>query len=220
MIGTLNVLTAAAAAVGVGTFVNISTDKAANPTCMLGYSKRMAERITADFAQLRAWAVRLGAVRQRARLARFSGIHAFTAQIQRGGPVTVTHPDVERYFMLIPEACQLVLEAAAIGSDGEVMVLEMGEQVKIVEVAQTLIRMSGRRDIDIVFTGLRPGEKLAEDLFSAREARHRTAHPLVDSVDVPRLDVDTVSELFFDGHQTAARWMREGTLPSAATVKI
>ncbi|GAA2743661.1 nucleoside-diphosphate sugar epimerase/dehydratase [Terrabacter aerolatus] len=185
VIGTLNVLTAAEA-VGVSTFVNISTDKAANPTCVLGYSKRLAERLTADFAGRasgRYVSVRFGNVLG----SRGSVVHAFTAQIEMGGPITVTHPDVRRYFMLIPEACQLVLEAASIGVDGEVMVLEMGEQVKILEVAETLIRMSGRRDIDVVFTGLRPGEKLGEELFSPTEERRKTDHPLVDSVGVPQM---------------------------------
>ncbi|HYO20511.1 MAG TPA: polysaccharide biosynthesis protein, partial [Dermatophilaceae bacterium] len=124
VLGTANVLTAAAHA-GVGTFVNISTDKAADPTCVLGYSKRIAERLTADFARTqpgRYVSVRFGNVLG----SRGSVVHAFTAQIASGGPVTVTHPDVERFFMLIPEACQLVLEAASIGADGEVMVLEMG----------------------------------------------------------------------------------------------
>ena len=171
VLGTLNVLTAAAR-VGVGTFVNISTDKAANPTCVLGYSKRVAERLTADFARRypgRFVSVRFGNVLG----SRGSVVHAFTAQIERGGPITVTHPEVERFFMLIPEACQLVLQAASIGSDGEVMVLEMGEQVKIVEVANTLIRMSGRKDIDIVYTGLRPGEKLGEELFPRMRSARR-----------------------------------------------
>lgn len=208
--GTLNVLTAAAQ-VGVGTFVNISTDKAANPTCVLGYSKRMAERITADFARRepgRYVSVRFGNVLG----SRGSVVHAFTAQIERGGPVTVTHPDVERFFMLIPEACQLVLEAAAIGTDGEVMVLDMGEQVKIVEVAETMIRMSGRRDVDIVYTGLRPGEKLAEELFSSHEGRRETSHPLVDSVDVPHIESEQVRGLHFKEHSNAASWMRAGAL--------
>lgn len=190
VVGTLNVLTAAEA-VGVSTFVNISTDKAANPSCVLGYSKRLAERLTADFAERatgRYVSVRFGNVLG----SRGSVVHAFTAQIEMGGPITVTHPDVRRYFMLIPEACQLVLEAASIGVDGEVMVLEMGEQVKILEVAQTLIRMSGRRDIDVVFTGLRPGEKLGEELFSPTEDRRQTDHPLVDSVGVPHMAASTV----------------------------
>ncbi len=206
ILGTLNVLTASAA-VGVGTFVNISTDKAADPTCVLGYSKRVAERLTADFAQRergRYVSVRFGNVLG----SRGSVVHAFLAQIERGGPVTVTHPEVERYFMLIPEACQLVLEAAAIGIDGEVMVLHMGQQVKIVEVAHTLIRMSGRTDIDIVYTGLRPGEKLGEDLFSAHEGRRGTAHPLVDSVDVPLLRAESLASLSFSADQEVRNWMQ------------
>jgi dTDP-glucose 4,6-dehydratase len=206
VMGTLNVLHAAAET-GVGTFVNISTDKAANPTCVLGYSKRVAERLTADFAGSfpgRYVSVRFGNVLG----SRGSVVHAFTAQIERGGPITVTHPEVERYFMLIPEACQLVLEAASIGRDGEVMVLDMGEQVKIVDVARTLIRMSGRRDIDIVFTGLRPGEKLGEELFSDDENRRGTAHRLLSSVDVPSLDTASVGSVRLDSDYHAAEWMR------------
>jgi dTDP-glucose 4,6-dehydratase len=204
--GTLNVLTAAAE-VGVGTFVNISTDKAADPTCVLGYSKRVAERITADFARTqpgRYVSVRFGNVLG----SRGSVVHAFTAQIERGGPITVTHPDVKRFFMLIPEACQLVLEAGSIGADGEVMVLEMGDQVKIVDVANTLIRMSGRKDIDIIYTGLRPGEKLGEDLFSSVEDRRATTNPLVTSVRVPKLTIDDINSLDVANHQAAAHWMR------------
>ncbi|NNM45774.1 nucleoside-diphosphate sugar epimerase/dehydratase [Knoellia koreensis] len=206
VIGTHNVL-AAAAAVGVGTFVNISTDKAANPTCVLGYSKRIAERLTADFARQepgRYVSVRFGNVLG----SRGSVVHAFTAQIERGGPITVTHPDVRRYFMLIPEACQLVLEAASIGSDGEVMVLEMGEQVKIVDVARTLIRMSGRRDIEITYTGLRPGEKLAEELFSPDEERRETAHSLVSTVQVPALDAQEIALVAHVSADATAQWMK------------
>ena len=184
--GTRNVL-AAAARCGVGTFVNISTDKAADPTSTLGMSKRIGEQLTAHYAgaQLgRYVSVRFGNVLG----SRGSVLHAFTAQIERGGPVTVTHPDVERYFMLIPEACLLVLQASSMGPDGEVMVLEMGEPVRILDVAQSLIRMSGRRDVEIVFTGLRPGEKLTERLFGDDESRRATEHPLVTSVRVPPLD--------------------------------
>ncbi|WP_206518092.1 nucleoside-diphosphate sugar epimerase/dehydratase [Rhodococcus sp. X156] len=213
VIGTLNVLQAADDA-GVGTFVNISTDKAANPSCVLGYSKRVAERLTADFARRskgRFVSVRFGNVLG----SRGSVVPAFTAQIERGGPVTVTHPDVRRFFMLIPEACQLVLEAAALGSDGEVMVLEMGEQVKIVDVAHTLIRMSGRTDVEVNFTGLRPGEKLAEELFYPGETREPTAHPLVSSVSVPLIDADWVREVVQTSHDDAAEWMRERASRSA-----
>ena len=207
VLGTLNVL-AAAERSGVGTFVNISTDKAANPTCVLGYSKRIGERLTADFARRgigRFVSVRFGNVLG----SRGSVVPAFTAQIARGGPVTVTHPDVERFFMLIPEACQLVLQSAAIGADGEVMVLDMGEQVKIVDVARALIRLSGRRDVRIVYSGLRPGEKLSEALFSAGEHGGRTDHALVSSVAVPALDADDVRLTRPTGHIDAAAWMRE-----------
>jgi len=213
VLGTLNVLTATAET-GVDTFVNISTDKAANPTCVLGYSKRVAERLTAEFArrqQGRYVSVRFGNVLG----SRGSVVHAFTAQIQRGGPVTVTHPDVERYFMLIPEACQLVLEAASIGHDGEVMVLDMGEPVKIVEVAKTLIRRSGRKNIDITFTGLRPGEKLGEDLFSLAEERRETTHQLVASVDVPGLDGDLIRDLSVGTNAEAKNWMLRVCTPNA-----
>jgi len=212
VLGTANVLTAAAEA-GVGTFVNISTDKAADPTCVLGYSKRLAERLTADFARTqpgRYVSVRFGNVLG----SRGSVVHAFRAQIEGGGPITVTHPDVERFFMLIPEACQLVLEAASIGTDGQVMVLEMGEQVKILEMATTLIRLSGRKNIDITYTGLRPGEKISEDLFSAREDRRATTNPLVTSVDVPTLSVDEVQSLHMPDHSAAAHWMRHQSTQS------
>ncbi len=185
VLGTLNVLKAAAQA-GVGTFVNISTDKAASPTSVLGYSKRIAERLTADFAANqpgRYVSVRFGNVLG----SRGSVIPTFTEQIRRGVPVTVTHPEVERYFMLIPEACQLVLQSAAIGRDGQVMVLDMGTPIKIAKVAQTLIDMSGKQ-ASVVYTGLRPGEKLTEELFMAGEYQQDTAHPLVSAVGVPALN--------------------------------
>lgn len=205
VLGTLNMLTVSKE-FGVDTFVNISTDKAANPSSVLGYSKRLAERLTASFAQDTDGlyvSVRFGNVLG----SRGSVLHAFTAQIERSGPVTVTHPEVRRYFMLIPEACQLVLEAASIGSNGEVMVLEMGEQVRIVDVAKTLIRLSGQRGIEIVYTGLRPGEKLGEELFSEDEPCRQTAHPLVTSVDVPPLERAVVDRLYFPDPDRAVEWM-------------
>ncbi len=212
VLGTLNVLQAAHEC-DVETFVNISTDKAANPTCVLGYSKRIAERLTADFADLgvgRYVSVRFGNVLG----SRGSVITAFTAQIERGGPITVTDPDVERYFMLIPEASQLVLQASAIGRDGHVMVLDMGTPVKIVDVAKTLIELSGERGVDIVYTGLRPGEKLTEELFTPGEDIRRSTHPLVDYVDVP--PVSTASILTadpLDGASAMARMRYEATEP-------
>lgn len=202
VLGTLNVLEAAAQS-GVGTFVNISTDKAASPTSILGYSKRIAERLTADFARTqpgRYVSVRFGNVLG----SRGSVIPAFTEQIRRGGPVTVTHPDVERYFMLIPEACQLVLQSAAMGRDGQVMVLDMGTPVKIADVAQTLISMSGQ-DISVTYTGLRPGEKLSEVLFHEGDLHRPTAHPLVASVDVPSCAPASARDALIDDAASARR---------------
>jgi FlaA1/EpsC-like NDP-sugar epimerase len=218
VVGTLNVLTAAAEA-GVGTFVNISTDKAANPTCVLGYSKRVAERLTAGFARDHAGryvSVRFGNVLG----SRGSVVHAFTAQIDRGGPVTVTHPGVERYFMLIPEACQLVLEAASIGRDGEVLVLDMGQQMKILDVAKTLIQMSGRTDIDIIYTGLRAGEKLTEELFSTHEVRQTTTHELVSTVEVPGLDATVIRHFTQVSHRSASQWMRSQSIHKTSSTSV
>jgi FlaA1/EpsC-like NDP-sugar epimerase len=205
VIGTLNVLRAAAD-IEVETFVNISTDKAADPTCVLGVSKRIAERLTADIAQRqsgRFLSVRFGNVLG----SRGSVIPAFTYQIQHGGPVTVTHRDVERYFMLIPEACQLVMQAAVIGRPGEVMVLDMGQQIKIREIAETLISLSGRKDVEIVYTGLRPGEKMTEDLFNATDEARATAHPLVSTVDALPLPAASVDALP-SSPEEAAEWLR------------
>lgn len=205
VLGTLNVLRAAQGS-GVGIFVNISTDKAADPVCVLGYSKRIAERLTADMAKHapgRYLSVRFGNVLG----SRGSVIPAFTRQITRGGPVTVTHHDVQRYFMLIPEACQLVMQAAVMGHAGEVMVLDMGTPVRIREIAETLIAMSGRDDIEVVYTGLRPGEKMSEDLFNAADRSRATPHRLVTSVDVPALDGNTVDGMPLT-HERAAGWMR------------
>ncbi|GAB47057.1 polysaccharide biosynthesis protein [Mobilicoccus pelagius] len=192
VLGTANVLAAATAA-GADTVVNVSTDKAADPTSVLGVTKRIGECLTAWYAQHHAGtfvSVRFGNVLG----SRGSIIPAFTEQIRRGGPVTVTDPDVTRYFMLIPEACQLVLQASAMGHDGEVMVLDMGEPVRIDHLARTLIRLSGRHDVDVVYTGLRPGEKLEEELFGDAEERRATAHPLVRTVGVPALDPARLKE--------------------------
>lgn len=209
VLGTLNVLDAAFTH-GVETFVNVSTDKAANPTSVLGYSKRITERLTSDFAtrdDSTYVSVRFGNVLG----SRGSVITAFTAQIEAGGPVTVTHPEVERYFMLIPEACQLVLQAAAIGKDGQVMVLDMGTPAKINDVATTLIDLSGRGDIEIVYTGLRPGEKLSEELFTAGEDIRATDHALVSSVDVPQLAPEQVTKVDHLSPAEAATWMQEAS---------
>lgn len=192
VLGSLHVLDAAREA-GVGVFVNISTDKAADPTSVLGYSKRVAERLTAAVAHEspgRYVSVRFGNVIG----SRGSVLTAFAEQITRGGPVTVTHPEVTRYFMTVGEAVQLVIQAAAIGRDGEALVLDMGEPVRILDVARQLITMAGR-DVDIVFTGLRPGEKMHEQLMGAAETGDRPIHPLVTHVAVPRQSVESLSHL-------------------------
>ncbi|MDO5728170.1 MAG: nucleoside-diphosphate sugar epimerase/dehydratase [Actinomycetaceae bacterium] len=170
----------------VETFVNISTDKAADPTSVLGRTKRLAERLAAHYAQQangRIVSVRFGNVLG----SRGSMLWTFRKQIEKGGPVTVTHPDVERYFMTIPEACALVIQAGAIGRPGEVMVLDMGHPVKILDVARGMIAKSGK-DIDIVFTGLRPGEKLTEVLRGDSENDSRPFHPLISHVSVPPIE--------------------------------
>jgi FlaA1/EpsC-like NDP-sugar epimerase/dTDP-4-amino-4,6-dideoxygalactose transaminase/lipopolysaccharide/colanic/teichoic acid biosynthesis glycosyltransferase len=190
-------LLAAAADVGVEKFVNISTDKAADPISVLGYSKRIAERLTAHFAEHASGSfvsVRFGNVLG----SRGSVLHAFRAQIEAGGPVTVTDPGVSRYFMTVHEAVQLVIQAAAVNGEpqghGETLVLDMGEPMLLDDVARRLIADSGR-DIDIVYTGLRPGEKLHEDLFGHGEHVVRRVHPMISHVHVPPLDPDAVKAL-------------------------
>ncbi|WP_238007278.1 polysaccharide biosynthesis protein [Dactylosporangium sp. AC04546] len=185
VIGTLNVLSAAAA-VGVARFVNISTDKAANPTSVLGYSKRITERLTAHRSTVADGTylnVRFGNVLG----SRGSVVTAFQAQIEAGGPITVTDPAVTRYFMTVQEAVQLVIQAAALGAGGEALVLDMGAPVRIDELAHQLAAMS-TRPIEVVYTGLRPGEKLHEELFGHGETDLRPLHPLISHVTVPPLD--------------------------------
>ena len=192
VLGTHNVLTAAAE-VGVEVFVNISTDKAADPSSVLGATKRAAEHLTAHSGVTEPGtyvSVRFGNVLG----SRGSVLTAFTEQIRRGGPLTVTDAGVTRYFMTIPEAVQLVLQAGAIGVDGEVMVLDMGRPVSIQAVAEQLIAMSGG-GIEIIHTGLRPGEKMHEVLASAEEELLPTAHPLISHVQADPLSLDQVVEL-------------------------
>jgi len=175
--GAENVV-AASLAVGVDRFVMISTDKAVNPTSIMGVSKRCAEMIVHRAARTSGKpyvAVRFGNVLG----SRGSVVLTFQRQIAAGGPVTVTHPQMKRFFMTIPEAVQLVLQAAVLGSGGDVFVLDMGEPVRIADLARDLIELSGLHvgeDIEIVYSGMRPGEKLYEELFIPGERYERTRH--------------------------------------------
>ena len=192
VVGTLTVLEAAAAC-GVESFVNISTDKAADPVSVLGYSKRIAERLTAHMAGQSSGSylsVRFGNVLG----SRGSVLGSLSAQAKAGGPLTVTHPDVTRYFMTVDEAVQLVLQAAVVGGTGEVLILDMGEPVRIADIARRLSAQAAH-PVDIVYTGLRPGEKLSEDLLGIDEADYRPNHPLVRHAQVKPLDPAELSGL-------------------------
>ena len=179
-LGTYNAAMAAARC-GAERFVLISTDKAVNPTNVMGATKRAAEMtislLAKRFGATRFMAVRFGNVLGSSG----SVIPKFKEQIARGGPVTVTHPEIIRYFMTVPEAARLVLQAAAVGESGQVLVLDMGEPVRIVDLARQMIRLAGRDDheIDIVFTGLRPGEKLYEELLTDTDSTLPTPMPYI-----------------------------------------
>jgi FlaA1/EpsC-like NDP-sugar epimerase len=177
VLGTLNVAEISAKC-GVEKFVLISTDKAVKPANVMGMTKRIAELICQGMnggQKTKFIAVRFGNVLNSAG----SVIPLFRKQIVNGGPITVTHPEMTRYFMSIPEAAQLVMQAGAMGNGGEIFVLDMGEPVKIVDLAKDMIRLMGLKageDIDIVYTGLRPGEKIHEALVSHSEEIEKTSH--------------------------------------------
>ena len=217
--GTVVVLEAAAA-VGVERFVNISTDKAADPQNVLGYSKRIAECLTTSVgksADGTFLSVRFGNVLGTSG----SVLKTFDAQIKAGGPVTVTHPDVTRYFMTVREAVQLVIQAAAIGRKGEALVLDMGQPVRILDVAQQLVDQAPD-PIEIVYTGLKDGEKLEEVLIGADEVDDRPFHPLISHVLVPPISTQDglsipVSSDNGRGRVSPAKTRRPGAIERTAS---
>jgi len=176
-------------------FVMVSTDKAVNPTNIMGASKRISEIYTQSLnkqGKTRLITTRFGNVLG----SNGSVIPLFRKQIQKGGPITITHPDVTRFFMTIPEACELVLEAGAMGKGGEIFIFDMGKSMKIMDVAKKMIKLSGLtlgKDIQIVYTGLRPGEKLYEELLNKQENTLPTHHPLILIAKVEEYDYTIIS---------------------------
>jgi FlaA1/EpsC-like NDP-sugar epimerase len=181
----------------VGLFVFISTDKAVRPTSLMGATKRVSELITQSYAgrgKTRFITVRFGNVVGSGG----SVAPLFIEQIKRGGPVTVTDPNVTRFFMSIKEAVLLVLQAASMGKGGEVFLLDMGRPIKILNMAEDLIRLAGKqpyKDIDIIFTGLRPGEKLSEELLVDGETSIPTRHPKIYTAKANGIDSNKIESL-------------------------
>ena len=215
-LGSLNVLEAACAA-GVETFVNVSTDKAADPTTALGQSKRVAERLTAWYGQKtgRTYvSVRFGNVFG----SRGSIKPLFLKQMESGHDITLTHPDANRYFMLIPDACLLVMLAGAIGRPGEVMVLDMGEPVRIYDVADAMRNAFEHYNTDIVITGLRKGEKLGEVLFGGAEQHERSeVNRFISHSSAPALDPEELDYTKWLAHYEATRGYERHGLERALT---
>jgi FlaA1/EpsC-like NDP-sugar epimerase len=195
VLGT-RVVAEAALKAGVDRFVLISTDKAVNPSSVMGATKRIAEHVMQEFQRTgltKFTVVRFGNVLG----SNGSVVPLFSEQIHQGGPVTVTHPEIKRFFMTIPEAVQLVLQASVMGQGGEVFVLDMGEQIKVVDLARNMIVLAGLvpdKDIQIVFTGLRPGEKLYEELFEDSVQAESTTHPKIHRAVGMPVPVDELSE--------------------------
>jgi FlaA1/EpsC-like NDP-sugar epimerase len=180
---------------GAERFVLVSTDKAANPKTVMGQSKALCEWVVETYGHradvpTRFVAVRFGNVLGSSG----SVVPIFRRQLERGGPLTVTHPDMTRYFMTVPEAASLVVQAGAIGGRGDVYVLDMGEPVRIVDLAENMIRLSGRTDVRIVFVGARPGEKLREELWNEDETVHATAHPKINRATRQPVDAEWLED--------------------------
>lgn len=180
---------------GVARLVNVSTDKAVNPTSVMGASKRVAEMVVSAGAsrarETQAFvSVRFGNVLG----SRGSVVPTFMAQIRAGGPITVTHPEMVRYFMTIPEAARLVLQAGGLAENGKVYVLNMGDPVKISDLAHDVIRLSGAQNVDVVYSGIRPGEKLYEELLTSGEGTDATTHSEIFSAKLGRVEPTAIHE--------------------------
>jgi FlaA1/EpsC-like NDP-sugar epimerase len=209
VLGTL-IVAQAAIEFGVKKFVFISTDKAVNPTNVMGATKRLSEMVCQGLQQTgetRFEMVRFGNVLGSAG----SVIPRFQEQIDNGGPVTVTHPDMVRYFMSIPEAAQLVLQAGTMGLGGEVFLLDMGEPIKIVDLAHDMIRLSEQTDIKVIYTGLRPGEKLFEELLADDEHTRPTPHPKLRIAKAREVDAGFIESI--------TNWLQQDRMPDDSDVR-
>jgi FlaA1/EpsC-like NDP-sugar epimerase len=212
-IGGTNVITELSLKYEVGKFVMISTDKSVNPTSVMGASKRICEKIVQSRTQIEGHKTQFIITRFGNVLgSNGSVIPLFSKQISDGGPITVTHPEIYRYFMTIPEACQLVLEAGFMGKENEIFVFDMGDPVKIADLATNMIKLSGLvpgKDIQIVYTGLRHGEKLYEELLTDKETTLPTHHPKIKKASVEKLDNQNVVKKIDDLLQNLYKYSKE-----------
>ncbi|WNF35320.1 nucleoside-diphosphate sugar epimerase/dehydratase [Bacillaceae bacterium IKA-2] len=219
LVGTMNAAKAASF-YKVNTFVMVSTDKAVNPTSVMGATKRLAEMVIQDMdkkSKTKFVVVRFGNVLG----SRGSVIPLFKKQIEKGGPVTVTHPEMVRYFMTIPEASRLVLQAGVLARGGEIFILDMGDPVKIVDLAKNLIKLSGNsvEEIEIEFTGIRPGEKLFEELLKADEIQERQVYPKIYIGKPAKLYMAEIEAIILSYHNLDKETLRE-TLLNLANNKV